>query len=345
LCAACSSSSAIACAWRSVGAGLDGFERAALDASAAEQQLGEVDADGFVAVIAQLAGEADGTRGDHDVVAVGVGVEAEHGGVVSVDEDRVRVPLGEECAAVGVERPREVRDVLPPRSVVQHREGGVQVVEAGIDETQREHLTPEHLGQLAVAGIAAAESGSGEDRLADEEEVTLAFVDLAGRRDLEACGAQPVAVGGSLRLSFRVREARAVGEVADDEAAVGGVDHVGESGERLDELHVEAECDVEAVQLLPLPHREGRVRRQAGVHPRIDPIHHVEVLRRAHQDRPRSWSAHRPPGASLLLLVGDGHDDSVTHDCRRLAASARTESPPDRAPRTLLAALGRLCAA
>ena len=55
------------------------FECAALDPAAAAQQLGEVDPDRVVAALAQRCLETLGARGDDDVVAVGVGVQAENG--------------------------------------------------------------------------------------------------------------------------------------------------------------------------------------------------------------------------------------------------------------------------
>ena len=51
----------------------------------------------------------------------------------------------------------------------------------------------------------AAEAGAGEDRLADEQEVALALVDLLGLAHVEAAGAEPVHVRGALGLALGVR--------------------------------------------------------------------------------------------------------------------------------------------
>src|SRR6478735_5121685 len=79
------------------------LERAALDAAAAEQQLGQVHEDGVVTSLAQLGLEALGARGDDDVESVARGVEAEHGAVFVGHEDRVGVALGEHAPALLVE--------------------------------------------------------------------------------------------------------------------------------------------------------------------------------------------------------------------------------------------------
>ena len=88
---------------------------------------------------------------------------------------------------------------------------------------------------------------------------------------------------GPSGCALRVRELRAVGDAVDDEAAVGGVDHVGQAVDRVDELHVVAEADVGVVQHLPLREGERRVGGLGGVHPRVDPVDDGEVLGAAHE--------------------------------------------------------------
>ena len=116
------------------------LQGAALDAAAAEQELGEVDADRVVAVSAKLPVEVGGTRRDHDVVAVRERVETQHRRVVFGDDDRVRVAIIQGLHTRFVERTRQVGDVLLAGSSVEHRDRGVQVVEARVHEVEGDDL-------------------------------------------------------------------------------------------------------------------------------------------------------------------------------------------------------------
>ncbi len=69
---------------------------------------------------------------------------------------------------------------------VEHRERGVEVVEARVGQRERDDLATEDLADLAVAVAGRAEAGAGEDDVADEQEVALALVDLDGLARVEA---------------------------------------------------------------------------------------------------------------------------------------------------------------
>ena len=78
-------------------------------------------------------------------------------------------------------------------------------------------------------------------------------------------------------------ELRPVGDAVDQEAAVGGVDHVGQALDGVDELDLVAERDVRVVQVLPLAQRHVGVGRVGRHHPRVDRVADREVLGTAHQ--------------------------------------------------------------
>ena len=160
---------------------------------------------------------------------------------------------------------------------------------------------------LFVAVRRAAKAGAGQDDVADQQEVALALVDLDGLAHVEAVGAEPVHVGGAFGLALRVGELGAVGDAVDDEAAVGGVDHVGQAVDRVDQVHVEAEADVGVVQRLPLGDGQVRVGRQGRVHPRVDPVDDGEVVGLAHQDGARHRRASDRDGRHRLVR-GSGCD-------------------------------------
>src|SRR6202000_1743312 len=110
------------------------LQGAALYTAAAEEQLGQVAADGVVAALAELALEVRGARGDDHVVAVGVRIEAENGGILFVHDHGIRVPPAEDGETRLVEGARQVGDVRRRSALgIEHGDGGIEVVEARVD--------------------------------------------------------------------------------------------------------------------------------------------------------------------------------------------------------------------
>jgi phage terminase large subunit-like protein len=105
-------------------------------------------------------------------VTVGDDVEPQHRGVLRRGEDGVGEQPAQHLTAALAERLRVVGDVV----VAEHRQRGVQVVEARVDQRQADHRHPEQLLHLAVRGRVGAEPVAGEDALPDHEEVALALV-------------------------------------------------------------------------------------------------------------------------------------------------------------------------
>ncbi len=134
---------------------------------------------------------------------------------------------------------------------------------------------------MAVA--RRTEAGAREDRVADEQEVALALVDLDGLGDLEAVGGEPLDERGRLGGPLAEAELGAVRDPVDDEPAVGRVDHVGQPLERVDQVDLVTELDVGVVERLPLLHGEIRVGGTRGLHPRVDAVAHREVRGLAHE--------------------------------------------------------------
>jgi hypothetical protein len=84
------------------------------------------------------------------------------------------------------------------------------VVEARIDQLERQHLHTEHERRLHVSARVGAVAGAGEDPVPHDHEVALALVDVRRLDDvLEARATEPGEVGRRLGRALRVREARA----------------------------------------------------------------------------------------------------------------------------------------
>ena len=105
-----------------------------------------------------------------------------------------------------------------------------------------------------------AKSVAGQDVVADRQQVALAFVDVASLARLVALRRQPGGVGRRLLLALSVFEARDGSYTVDDQPAIGGVHHVGQAGNRIDEVDAVPQLPVNVVQVLPLSQRTRRRR-------------------------------------------------------------------------------------
>ncbi len=235
-------------------------------------------------------GEPVRAGGHEHVTAVAHGVAAEHRRVLLVDEDRVRIPALEHGAAVFGEGAGEVDDLL----VVQREQGGVEVVEARVDQLECHDLAPEDALHLAMRVDVGTEPGAAEDDVAGEHEVALTFVAVLRASHAEPAGAEPALVRPLLADPLGMPETGEQRDTVDDERAVGREDHVRQAPLGCDRLDEVPGMLVGGAELLPLRHGTIRVRRQLGVHPGIDRVDHGEVCGRAHEKTPRLGGNGRP---------------------------------------------------
>src|SRR5690606_12157979 len=206
------------------------------------------------------------------------------------EENRIGIALLENRAAGSVERAGKVGDVRALRTAVrdaldrvENGECGVEVVETGVGEVERDDFATEDLSDLAVAVAGRAEASAGKDRVTDEKEVTLALIDLFRLDGVKTVLAEPIRERGGLACPLGAQELRNEGTAVAHNAAVGGVDHIGETLKRVDELDLMPELQIEVVQLLPLRHSLRGVSGFGRLHPRIDGVADREVLWAAHQ--------------------------------------------------------------
>ena len=128
-----------------------------------------------------------------------------------------------------------------------------------------------------------AETVARQHDRADDEQIALALVDVARLDGTEAVPAHPLRVCGGLACALRVGEPCDDGLAVHQQATVGGVDHVRQAGDGLDQFDGVAQFLVGLAQALPLIHRHMRVDGRRGVHPRVDGVLDGEERRRRHR--------------------------------------------------------------
>ena len=135
-----------------------------------------------------------------------------------------------------------------------------------------------------VRGVRGAEAGAGQQHVAGQQDVALALVGVLRRRTPRSrlARTRPRTPGASSARSG-VAELHGQHLAVDHGGAVGGEDHVGQAGQRLDQLDGVAEVEVRLPQGLPLADGQRVVVRRRRVHPRVDPVGDGEVGRPAHQ--------------------------------------------------------------
>lgn len=251
--------------------------------------LREVDPDRVEPALTQLRGQLRGVLRKNHVVPVRRRVQPEHLGVGGGGEEGVgEQPLQHGPAAGG-----EGRRVVGDRLLVEHGQGGVQVVVVGIDQGQPDHRASEVLLCLVVRAGVAAEAGARQQPVARQEIVALSLVDEGGRTQLrKAVVAQPVVVGGAFGDAFGVAEPGHEGPSVDDRGAVGREDHVGKGGDGVDRVDGVPEAQVDLAQPLPLGDGQRSVDGLRRVHPRVDGVDHVEVGGPAHEVVPGTCGTH-----------------------------------------------------
>ena len=191
----------------------------------------------------------------------------------------MRVQLPEHGLRAGRERRRQVGHVR----LVEHAERRVQVVVGRVDQLQRDHRTLEDLLGLGVRRVGRAEPGAGQQHVPGQQDVALALVGVLGHGHAEAPLAEPGRVRRGLVGPLGVPELHAQHPALDHGRAVGREDHVGQAGQRLDQLDRVAQVEVGLPEHFPLVDGERVVVRRRGIHPRIDPVRDREMGGPAHQ--------------------------------------------------------------
>ncbi|EGJ77827.1 hypothetical protein STTU_5037 [Streptomyces sp. Tu6071] len=248
-------------------------------------------------------------------------VEAQDQRVRLAREERVGEERREGRAAARRERAREVHDLLALR--VEHGEGRVQVVEARVDQLQADRRTPEVLLRLGRRERRGAEAVPREEPPARHGEVPLALVDLHGHADVRpAPRREPRPVRHRLRLPLREGEPRPEHAPADHRRPVRRVHHVRQPRLRVEHVHGMPERPVAGHEPLPLRERPRPVHGRARVHPGVDRVTDLEVLRGAHQVVAR---------ARLAGARGTDHGNLLVRGVRRSRGPARSRAARRRA--------------
>ena len=99
---------------------------------------------------------------------------------------------------------------------------------------------------------------------------------------VEAVACHPFGVRGGFARALRVGEPGDHGLAVHQQAAVGGVHHVGQACDGLDQLNGVSEFLICLSQGLPLIHRDVGVDGRRSVHPRVDGVLDGEEGRRRH---------------------------------------------------------------
>ena len=110
----------------------------------------------------------------------------------------------------------------------------------------------------------------------------MALVDVFGVQRFEAVIGHPLGVRDGLAGPLGVGEACDDGLAIDDQSTVGGVDHVRQPGDGLDEFDGVAQRPVHVEQTFPLANGDRGGDRCGRVHPRVDRVLDGEVRRRGH---------------------------------------------------------------
>ena len=158
------------------------------------------------------------------------------------------------------------------------------MIEAWIHEPKADDGPLEEVACLAQRGVLGADAVPGEQGRVDQREVTFTLVDAKSRRRRETLALEPFPVPALLRASFGMAEPRRQHAPREREPAVGREHHVGQPGHGIHQPHLVPERPVHLHEPLPLAERAGPVDRDRRVHPRIDGVDDVEVLRRAHEE-------------------------------------------------------------
>jgi len=233
------------------------------------------------------------------VPTIGHEVQPQHGGVDGVDQQRVGEQPPEHRQAGLAESAFVVGDVV----VIQGCQAGVEVVVAGVDELEPEHLDSEDAGSLGVRARVGAVARAGKDEVADDHEIALPLVDVLGLVDLEARSREPGAVGRRLGDPLGKGEPGTECAPGIGGAAVGREHHVRQPGDARQDIDAVPEPLVGRHEVVPLAQGEVPVDRDIEVHPGVDRVRDREEVGPAHEVAARR----RLTGANGRGEVENGH--------------------------------------
>jgi len=233
----------------------------------------------------QSGGQFPADLVEHDGVIDGDGVAGESAGVLFSDSDAFarRIEALDLLQRCGVEGGRIVEE----RSVAQRREACVEMIEARIDQVQRDNFYVECLCEEGMTpsirphSVPRPENGS----ILGKERIALALEGYV-RWQIEdgvAVLLKPGAEEGLFVAAFRMKEATGNEGPSSLQPCVGREDHVGQSRLRIDPFNrcKSGERFAESAPLLNCV--TARSRMEIALHPRIDDVLHVVETRRAHQ--------------------------------------------------------------
>ncbi len=183
------------------------------------------------------------------------------------------------------------------------------MVEPRIDQFQADHRHTGEVGYLAVRLRVGAKAGAGQDHRSDNKQIALALVDVAGADGGVSALIHPVGVGDGLAVTLGMPESRDDGGAVDDQTRVGGVDHVRQAGDRVDEIYRVPQPAVGVAQGFPLVDGAVDVDRVGGVHPGVDGVLDGEVRRPGHDVVAEALGARRHGGGGDI--GGYRHESTI----------------------------------
>ena len=218
-------------------------------------------------------------------MAIAYGVQAEHERIGFAADYCVRKQVAKCALAVPTEGGWVIGNVGGRRAVtvIENREAGVEMVEAGIDEFEGDHRSVDDPRGFNVSRNAGAESTAGENHGAKSQEIAFAFIGFDRFDCVDLCALEPIAVGLTLGLALLKSEPCTVGAAADNESTVCGEDHVGKPRFGIDQINLVTQAQVGVAQDVPLDLGEVMIDRDVGIHPGIDGIGDGKVGGRTHQ--------------------------------------------------------------
>ena len=213
---------------------------AALHAAPALEELAEVYRDRPVAGVSKPFAQLPGTRGDEDMQPVADRVEPEGVRVTLGRDEGIREQLIQQSTAPLTERIRIVGNVIT--LVVEDGQSKVEMEESRVDQLKADHLAISQRGKLAMSLWSCPEAVAGKDFPRQHGEIALGLVDGDCRLHIssavqDAVPLMPRRVHRGFCLTFRVGESCRQRATIHHCGAVRSEDHVGQTGQRLQQVN------------------------------------------------------------------------------------------------------------